>query len=80
MAEQKTKIRLPDGRQIEGIDLKFENSGDPTVELTVEDGALIRVKFFILSVIAIPGEKDPDGNPLYAVKSGNALTVVQPPA
>jgi len=44
-------------------------------EYQLSDGTVIRMKTVITDVFLIPGEIDPEGNPVYNVRSTNVLRV-----
>lgn len=79
--ERKVKIPMPPGGAlVEGTEVPIRESCERWTELTLEDGAVIRVKPTILSAVRIDGQWDADGNPAYALRGGpNAMTIVQVP-
>lgn len=78
MAERKVKVSLGE-KQMDGFDVPVEESSERWSEYKLEDGGIIRIKTIVVSVIRAEGEWDQEGNPLYIVKSTNALTVVEAP-
>jgi hypothetical protein len=78
MAERKTKIKLGD-EEFDAWDVPIEEATERWTELKLEDGAVLRIKVVIGAVTRVDSIKDADGNPLYVVKSGNALTLVSGP-
>ena len=78
MAERKVKFQMS-GEDVEAWDVPIEESTERWTELTLEDGAILRVKVVVSNVLRIPGKKDNDGNPLYAIKSTNALVLLSGP-
>lgn len=79
MTERRTRIKLGD-QEVDGWDVPIEESTERWTELKLEDGAVLRIKVIVGSVIRVDTRKDSDGNPLYIVKSGNALTLVSGPS
>jgi len=78
MTERKAKI--PFGKEeVEAWDVPIEESTERWSELKLEDGAVLRVKVVVSNVFRVAGRKDDQGNPIYAIKSGNALVLVSGP-
>lgn len=48
-------------------------------EITLTDGAILKVKQNVVMVNRIDGEYDPDGNPLYAVTSSPVMMIKSVP-
>ncbi len=78
MAERKTKLKLND-EEVDAWDVPIAESTERWTELRLEDGAVLRIKVVVGSVVRVDSIKDDAGNPLYVVKSGNALTLVTGP-
>ena len=78
--ERKTKIPMPpDGRLVEGFEVPVVESTERWTETKLEDGTVLRIKPSILSAVRIPGQWDPDGNPMYALKAANAMMIAEAP-
>jgi hypothetical protein len=70
----------PGGKPVQGFEVPIQESIDRWTELTLEDGAVIRIKPMVLGVIRLHNQWDPEGNPLYAIKGGqNVTTIVRVP-
>jgi hypothetical protein len=63
----------------EGFDVPITESTEKWSEIHLEDGSILRIKPNVISVIRITGQYDQDGNPLYALKSSQVMTVVSAP-
>ena len=79
MPEQRVKITLPNLGPVDGTEVPLTESVERWTELRLEDGAVLRVKPLIMKVIRIDGRYDPQGNPLYALQGGQAMTIVSVP-
>jgi hypothetical protein len=79
MPERRVKVPLPNGQVGEGYDVPVAASQEQWSEVTLEDGTILRVKAVVSSAIRIDSQWDPEGNPLYAVKSGQAIVIVSVP-
>lgn len=78
MTERRVKVNFG-GEDLEGWDVPIEESTERWTELRLEDGAVLRTKIVATGVVRIDSKKDADGNPLYLLKSTNALTVAAGP-
>lgn len=75
MPETKRKINLPHGT-FDGIDVPIKESTERWSEITLADGTILRIKPNVIWVTRIDGQYDPEGNPFYALNSGQTMTVV----
>lgn len=77
MPERKVKFQqTPGGPMIEGYEVPIAESTERWTELTLEDGAILRVKPMVIGAIRIEGQWDQEGNPLYALKGGPAVSTI----
>lgn len=77
MSERKIKFQqMPGGPMIEGYEVSIAESTERWTELTLEDGAILRVKPMIVGAIRVEGQWDQDGNPIYALKGGPAVSTI----
>jgi len=75
---KKVKIRLPNGREIEAVDVDFETVREDWNEYKLEDGTILKFKTIVSSIIRTE-EYDPmTGDPVYHVRSTNILRVKVP--
>lgn len=81
MPERRTRIPFPTpvSPQVDGFEVAVRESTERWSEITLEDGSVLRLKPTVLSAVRIEGQYDPDGNPLYALKAGQVLTVYSAP-
>jgi hypothetical protein len=75
MTERKVQIPFM-GKVVDGMEVPVEESIERWSELKLEDGTIIRVKQSVASVMRIDGQYDPEGNPLYVIKSAPAVAIV----
>ncbi len=72
------KIRLPDGREIEAVDVDFDTVKEDWNEYKLEDGTILKFKTIVSSIVRTE-EYDPmTGDPVYHVRSTNVLRVKVP--
>jgi hypothetical protein len=74
----KRKIKLADGREVEGEVVGFRAGGEHWNEYLVDDGTVIKIKLVATEVIRLEGEHDQVGNPVYFVQSTNVMSVDAP--
>ena len=80
MSEKKTKITLPNLGEVDGTEVPITESTDRWTDIKLEDGSVLRMKPVVMSVMRIDNQYDQEGNPLYAIRSSNAMAVVSTPA
>lgn len=76
MAQTKTTIKLL-GKDIPVTEVPIRSRKEVPAEFELEDGSVIRVAAPVTTVYRIENEWDLEGNPLYFVKNGIAVNVVQ---
>ena len=70
------KMKVPyQGRQVEAEEVDFFTRKEDWNEYQLSDGTVIRMKTVVTDVLRLPGEVDPEGNPVYQVRSTNVLGV-----
>ena len=81
MAERRVRIPFPGapGEIVDGSEVPITESTERWTELHLEDGSVLRVKPNVLSAIRIDGKFDPDGNPMYALKTSQTMMVASAP-
>jgi hypothetical protein len=78
--ERKVRVPIPpDGKLVDGVEVPVLESTERWSEVKLEDGSVLRVKPVILSAVRIPGQYDPEGNPMYALKANNAMMIAEAP-
>jgi hypothetical protein len=79
MAERPVKVPLPTGQFADGAEVPVEETTERWTDVTLEDGTLLRVKTTVLSATRVAGQWDPEGNPLYFIKSAPVVMIVSSP-
>jgi hypothetical protein len=81
MSGEKQYISItPGAPPVEGIGLEIEESTERWSEIKLSDGSILRVKPVVVSVARIDGIRDPEGNPMYWVKTTPVIAVAKGPA
>jgi hypothetical protein len=78
MAENKVKFKLGNA-EVDAWDVPIQESTERWTEIKLEDGAVLRLKVVVSNVYRVEGRTDDQGNPMYAVRSTNALVTVSGP-
>jgi len=73
------QIPGPDGNLVDAEVVDVDQSTDRWCEYKLEDGAVIRAKPIIIGFLRVPGQYDPEGNPLYAIRGGVTHAIVSVP-
>ncbi|HEY1245739.1 MAG TPA: hypothetical protein VGF29_13020 [Hyphomicrobiaceae bacterium] len=71
MAERRVKVKIR-GEDVDAWEVPFEST-ERWTEIRVEDGAVLRLKVVVSNVYRVESKVDNQGNPVYAVKSANAM-------
>lgn len=66
------------GREVDGLEVRFRNVREEWNEYDLEDGTTIRLKSVVSEIVRVEGEFDRENNPIYLVRSGNVLVVKSP--
>ena len=66
------------GRDVDALEVRFKSNHEEWNEYTIDDGSVLRMKTIISEVLRLTDEYDPEGNPVYIVKSANMLAVKSP--
>jgi hypothetical protein len=77
MPKRKT-INGPNGEPIEVEQIPFRSGQENWNEYLLEDGTVIRLKTVVTDVQRGVGLYDPEGNPMYFVKTANIVNVDAP--
>lgn len=80
MAERSRTVQDALGRNVEGRDVDISESTERFSELRLEDGTILRIKPSVLQVTRLVEQWDPEGNPIYVVRSQNLVLVSEAPA
>ena len=77
---RKTRVRLPDGREVDAIELGFQTGGEHWNDYVLDDGSVVKIKLVLTSVVRLEGEYDASGAPVYLAQSTNVMAVSPPDA
>ena len=72
---KKRRIQGPDGKEVDATELTFQNVREHWNEYLVDDGSILKLKAVATEVFRIDGQYDPEGNPIYVLRSRNVLVV-----
>lgn len=75
--ERKTKIVL-NGQPFDATVIPVRSSQEHWNEYLLADEAVVRIKLVVTEIYRIDGMFDPEGNPVYHIKSGNVASVIAP--
>jgi hypothetical protein len=60
------------------VELGYRPEGEYWNEYLLDDGTVLRFKGVVTGVFRVEGQYDPEGNPMYAVRSNNIVSVSAP--
>ncbi len=72
--ERRRKIRVGDNL-VDAIEIGFQTGGEHWNEYLLNDGSVVRLKPVVTEVLRLEGQYDPEGNPVYIVKSASVVSV-----
>ncbi len=78
MPERKVKVNVPGMGMLDGTDVHIIESLDRWTEVKLDDGTTLRLKPVVMSVVRVDGRYDAQGNPMYAIQAGQAMTADSP--
>ena len=80
MDEKKRRVPHPTtGDMVDATVVGFEKEGNVSFLLKLSDGSECRVTLDVVDVVRIPGSWDPDGHPLYHIRFGTVMAVLESP-
>jgi len=75
---RKVKVNAPPFGLVDGTEIKVVESTVRTTDVKLDDGTVLHLSPIIMSVIRLDGRYDPEGNQMYAVQAGQAMTAEVP--
>jgi hypothetical protein len=75
---RKVKVALPNLGIVEGTEVRILETTERFTDIKLDDGTTLRLKPVVMSVTRLDGRYDPQGNPMYAVQAGQAMTADVP--
>jgi hypothetical protein len=74
--EVKRKLFLL-GRDVDVTEVPIIERHEVPAEYHLEDGTIVRFATVATAVLRLDGQYDMEGNPVYVIKNGNVVTVIQ---
>jgi hypothetical protein len=79
LPEKKVRVQLPgQSGTVEAVEVPVAESTERWSDVTLGDGATLRIKPVVLSAVRVDGQYDQDGNPVYQVKVNQIVTISAP--
>ncbi len=66
------------GEEVDALEVKYKSVREDWNEYDIDDGSTIRVKLLVSDIVRLVDKFDPEGNPVYVVKSGNVVFIKAP--
>ena len=73
----KQKLNLG-GKEIWAELIPVQQAQEGWSQYLLTDGSIVKIKMVVTDIFRVDGEYDPEGNPVYYVKSTNVLSVNAP--
>jgi hypothetical protein len=74
MDERRRKVQF--GKEmVDATVMSVQEGGEHWNEYLLGDGSVIRMKTVVTEVLRLDGKFDPEGNPIYILKSANVVHV-----
>ena len=73
----KQKLNLG-GKEIWAELIPVQQAKEGWSQYLLTDGSIVKIKMVVTDIFRVDGEYDPEGNPVYYVKSTNVLSVNAP--
>jgi hypothetical protein len=74
----KVKVRLPNGSEVEAVNVDFKTLHEEWNEYQLEDGTVLKFKTVVSNIIRTESYDPMTGDPVYHVRSTNILRVNVP--
>lgn len=75
MAEDKIRITLPGGRESDAVRVHANSSEEHWNVYTLDDGTTLRMKTVVMEILRLEPVRDPEGKPVYFIRSQNVTDV-----
>jgi hypothetical protein len=70
MPERKTRVQtMPGGPLVDGTQIPIDESEERWSKVKLEDGSVLKIRPVVTAVVRVDGQYDPEGNPVYVVKT-----------
>jgi hypothetical protein len=77
MSRPKKQINL-NGNMVDATPISPTSSSEHWNQYLLEDGTIIRMKLVATEFLKVEGQRDAEGNPVYAIKSTNVTSIEAP--
>lgn len=67
------------GKSIDAQVVDIAEIRESPIRVTLEDGTVLRLRIDVIEAIRVDGEWDPDGHPVYQVRNGVNIMVLESP-
>ncbi len=73
------KKLLPDGREVEVVDVEVKDEKTPWCTFRLEDGSTLKMRLNLVSILRATDAWNPgNGNPIYFIESNTTIRVSAP--
>lgn len=80
MTERKTKVQMmPGGPFVDAVEVFIDESSEKWSEYKLSDGAQFRIRQVPVEISRLVGQYDPNGDPLYSIKSQPIVVLLEVP-
>ena len=74
----KRKAKNPNtGQTVDATVIEIKELSERPIVITLADDTVLRLRVDIVEIVRFDDEWDREGNPLYQIKSGNIMTVLE---
>ncbi len=74
------RLRSPTtGEMTDATVVEIEEIADKPIIIRLADGSRMRIRVDVIEVVRFDGEWDPEGHPIYQIKSGNIIAILESP-
>lgn len=72
MPPRTPRVRIhPEGPEYDAEEVQMIESVERWSELRLDDGTVLKIKPVVTSILRVPGQYDPEGNPICVVKGAS---------
>ncbi len=65
------------GRQVDATVVDFITRREEFNEYQLIDGGIVKIKLVVTQIVRLDNEKDPEGSPLYNIRSSNVVAPME---
>ena len=67
------------GKMTDATVVEIEEIDDKPIIIRLADGTTVRIRMDVIEVVRFDGEWDAEGHPLYQIRSGNIIAILESP-